>query len=251
MPLCAICGIESLTVTRDHIPPKGLFGKPLPDNLITVPACPQCNRDASGDDEYFRLLAVEWDASRVGDAAGVSASIIRSMQRQAARGFRQSVFGSIQRVMVQTKGGLVLPAFSITVNTERLLRTVEKTIKGLYFHASSEPLPAGSSVWARVYEQAMQEETAAVKEELRGTVLPSLAEQPEVQIGGDIFAFRYARDGDNPHCTAWWLEFYRRFRFVGLTVPPMSGLHGYRRAKGTHIGEQNGPTRVQGFTCRG
>jgi hypothetical protein len=71
MKHCAICGKPCETTTRDHIPPKGLFGKPLPDNLLTVPSCQQCNQEASGDDEYFRLLAVEWDASRIGDGVGV------------------------------------------------------------------------------------------------------------------------------------------------------------------------------------
>jgi hypothetical protein len=222
MQTCAICAKPCETTTRDHVPPKGVFGKPLPDNLITVPACPQCNRDASADDEYFRLLATEWSASRLGDEAGVSSSVIRSMDRPAARGFRQAVFGSIRRAMVQTEAGLIVPAFSITVNTERLLRTVEKTIRGLYYHVSGEPLPVGTGVWARVYEQAMREEPDAVRAEIRGTLLPSLAEQPEVKIGGDIFAYRYARDPDHPHCTAWWLVFYRRFGFLGLTVPTES-----------------------------
>jgi hypothetical protein len=122
--------------------------------------------------------------------------------------------------MAKSRGGLIVPAFTITVNTERLLRTVEKTIRGLYYHVSGVPLPAGSGVWSRLYEQAMQDEPEPVRDELRATVLPSLVEQPEVQIGGNIFAYRHARDADNPRCTAWWLEFYRRFQFVGLTVPP-------------------------------
>src|SRR5260221_14644580 len=90
MQKCAICATPSETLTRDHVPPRALFGKSPSLNLITVPACAQCNREASCDDEYFRMLAVEWDASRISDPVGVTGSIIRSMQRPAARGFRQS-----------------------------------------------------------------------------------------------------------------------------------------------------------------
>lgn len=36
--LCCYCGINSST-TKDHIPPKSIFNKPLPNNLITVPYC--------------------------------------------------------------------------------------------------------------------------------------------------------------------------------------------------------------------
>jgi len=220
MKRCAICGKPSETLTTDHIPPKGIFGKPLPGDLITVLACPTCNQDSSKDDEYFRLLAVEWNASRIGDPAGVSQSLIRSIQRPAAQGFRRSILGTIERVVFKTDNGLLVPTFAMTVKMERLLRTVEKTIRGLYYHASGEPLPIGSAVWARLYDQAMREESETVKQELQSTVIPSLAEQPEKQIGGDIFAYRHANDPDNPVGTAWWLDFYRRFRFVGLTIPP-------------------------------
>jgi hypothetical protein len=49
---CYLCGAPA--TTRDHIPPRGLFPQPRPNNLITVPACRSCNHDRSLDDEYFR-----------------------------------------------------------------------------------------------------------------------------------------------------------------------------------------------------
>jgi hypothetical protein len=53
--LCAICG-KSEAVTRDHIPPKGIFPKPLPQDLITVPACKNCNGGDSSLDEKFKFI---------------------------------------------------------------------------------------------------------------------------------------------------------------------------------------------------
>lgn len=48
--------------TRDHVPPKRFFPEPLPPNLVTVPACLQCNRGFSAIDEraraYFTSLAI-------------------------------------------------------------------------------------------------------------------------------------------------------------------------------------------------
>jgi hypothetical protein len=49
---CAYCGRPA--TTRDHVPPKKLFTPPLPGNLITVPACDNCNNRASEDDEAFQ-----------------------------------------------------------------------------------------------------------------------------------------------------------------------------------------------------
>ena len=50
---CVYCGERDAT-TEDHIPPKCLFGLPLPSTLIKVPSCFQCN-STSRDDEYFRI----------------------------------------------------------------------------------------------------------------------------------------------------------------------------------------------------
>jgi len=61
---CAYCS-ETADLTRDHIPPKSLFRKPLPDDLITVPCCLTCNNGRSKDDEYFRLaLSLRYDVDR-------------------------------------------------------------------------------------------------------------------------------------------------------------------------------------------
>jgi hypothetical protein len=53
---CYLCGATE-NLTRDHIPPKGLFPKPRPANLYTVPCCYACNNGASKEDEYFRVAA--------------------------------------------------------------------------------------------------------------------------------------------------------------------------------------------------
>ena len=51
---CYLCG-STQSITRDHVPPKNLFPKPRPSNLVTVPCCYKCNNRYSKEDEYFRL----------------------------------------------------------------------------------------------------------------------------------------------------------------------------------------------------
>jgi hypothetical protein len=221
MQQCAICGKLTDSLTPDHLPPEGIFGRPRPAGLIAVPARSACNQGSSKDDEYFRVLAVELHASKVGDATGVTGAIMRSLDRPQARGFRHLIYSAVEPVWLRRPTGLLTPGFTITVKTERLLKTVERTIRGLYYHVSNnEPLPAGSRVWASLYDQAMVEDNEALKAELQNTVVPALAQEPEVQLGDGTFAYRYARDPDHRCCTAWWLVFFRRFRFVGLTIPP-------------------------------
>lgn len=48
---CVYCG-SRLADSRDHVPPKVLLEKPLPNNLRTVPSCRLCNEGWSLDEEY-------------------------------------------------------------------------------------------------------------------------------------------------------------------------------------------------------
>src|SRR4051812_40316879 len=54
--LCYLCQKRPAT-TKDHVPPKSLFPKPRPSNLMTLPCCFPCNNRFSKHEEYFRLFA--------------------------------------------------------------------------------------------------------------------------------------------------------------------------------------------------
>ena len=99
MPVCAICGSEAEKTTRDHIPPKSMFGI-KPDNLITVPSCLPCNGGSSADDEYFRLIAAELDTATHPDAEKVNESIVKSLGREQAARFRDRLRQSVYPVEV-------------------------------------------------------------------------------------------------------------------------------------------------------
>jgi hypothetical protein len=55
---CVYCG-SSEKLSKDHIPPKCLYSKPYPANLITVPSCEACRKKTTLDDEYFRYVYVQ------------------------------------------------------------------------------------------------------------------------------------------------------------------------------------------------
>ena len=52
---CYLCR-STENLTSDHLPPKNLFPKPKPTNLITVPCCASCNGGFSKLDEQFRVF---------------------------------------------------------------------------------------------------------------------------------------------------------------------------------------------------
>lgn len=98
---CVYCGKQG-PVTRDHVPPKGIFAKPRPD-LITVPSCKDCNQDASKDDQYFRdTFLLREDIEHHPDIQKILPSIKKSFSREQNEKFVKRFFSSIRPVDVVT-----------------------------------------------------------------------------------------------------------------------------------------------------
>jgi len=49
-PLCALCGGECASTTREHMPPKSLFDKSHRPDKLVMPACAVCNGGTSKAD---------------------------------------------------------------------------------------------------------------------------------------------------------------------------------------------------------
>src|SRR5471030_1318304 len=88
---CVYCGATD-DLSDDHIPPKNLFPKPRPLNLITVLACRvKCNGSASMDDEYFRhCLCMSEKVGRNPEAAKNRPAIFRSLENPKAPGLKKA-----------------------------------------------------------------------------------------------------------------------------------------------------------------
>lgn len=106
--ICAYCG-SSENLTDDHVPPKNLFRKPRPSNLISVPACPFCHSETSKDDEHFRIkVCFRDDAGDHPSANGNWDSIFRSLKREQAVGLRKLILSDTHYVQLKTSSGLYL-----------------------------------------------------------------------------------------------------------------------------------------------
>ena len=55
---CVHCGrgLDAVNFSQEHIPSKCLLMKPYPDELMTLPACRECNAVYSRDEEYLSAL---------------------------------------------------------------------------------------------------------------------------------------------------------------------------------------------------
>lgn len=130
--ICYLCGDEA--TTRDHIPPKGIFPRPLPNNLVTVPACAQCNNEAAGDDEYFRTTM-----SMLGYPGTVAARVwterVVGSQFLRRPALRNALSSSLSLVEVRSPEGLYLgQAHQVKVLAKRVNSVVERILRGLYSH---------------------------------------------------------------------------------------------------------------------
>jgi len=138
---CMYCG-ERPGPTRDHVPPKGLFPKPRPANLVTVPCCEECRTTQTLDDEYFiRMVAMRHDVDHPA-ASKILESVHRSFTKPAKRGFNQALVRSVRYKDLHTSAGLYLgEAATYDVALDRLCNVIRRTTLGMFSEIFGHRLP--------------------------------------------------------------------------------------------------------------
>jgi hypothetical protein len=137
--LCVICGIRN-AVTKDHVPPRGIFAKPRPNNLIKVPSCFPCNNNASDLDERFRVyLGLH--------VAGTSDNRNKQLMQEGLRTLRhnrklyRTILRGLSPVYLTTPEGIIFErGHKLTWDSEAHDAVVERTSRGLYYHHYREIL---------------------------------------------------------------------------------------------------------------
>lgn len=215
---CIYCG-SAQALTDDHIPPKTLFPKPRPSNLITVRSCRTCNEGASKDDEYFRLMiSMRHDTGDHPAVKQILPSIYRSLQKPAKKGFQQALFKSMKEMDVVSTGGIYLGTTQgYDVNFARLDRVALRITTGLFYHHFGERLPSGFRITAYSTDGLKDLDTGA-KSRVIDLFDKVTRNQPHI-FGEGVFVYWYQPvQGQNP-IGAWVLAFYERVGFLCLVTP--------------------------------
>ncbi len=151
--VCAFCGKEG-DITRDHIPPRGLFGDPKPSNLITVPSCATCNNSSSADDQYFVTalsLDMRSDAKSIGS---VNKKTRRGLLRQDSRKFKENLLKNPKYLELRSPNGLYAGnTVALTIEPVRLWKTIEKIAKDLVYKITEKVVSAEYVLTTRFYYQ--------------------------------------------------------------------------------------------------
>jgi hypothetical protein len=205
MPLCAICGERDGT-TRDHVPPKAIFPKPRPNNLVTVPACLECNNGASDNDDLFKVfLSLQ--------AAGNNEIARKLFQEKTVRTLKRNqsllalILEEAKELQIINNQGNIETRTGILWNSAAHDAVMERTIRGLYFHHSGSPIPIDTNLAVQWLHGVPEE------------ILPSLHLFNEVVLGDDQVTYKYIIYGDDPRHSLWLFDFYGAHWASGHTSP--------------------------------
>ena len=219
---CVYCSTAPAD-TADHVPPKCMFAKENRSNLISVPACLECNKSFSKDDEYLRLaLTMDEKSLEFPDAKEASGITLRSMQRPEHYKLLESMMRNVESVIVKDRGiSRIKQAYRF--DGLRINGTISRIIRGLSWHENKEILPPSYEVYTIRYEhRSIQSNIPAMKE--FDLIHAHCVANGIRYIAGN--AFEYAFSAADNNTTFWISRFYQNdsCAFISFTVPK-TGTH--------------------------
>ena len=197
--LCAICGAKDVLGSRDHLPPKAIFTKPRPRNLITVPACLDCNNAGSKHDEIFKTLL----AFLLGQSPSTN-SLYESAISTARKKFSRDIVASMYPAYLATSSGIIYDkgyVFSIKPeHAEALEQVIKRITAGLYYyHFGNSFIGKGVVFQIRFHDTLQQEMLNQVSFAVN-------------RVGDGQFTYGFARSVEGTKTMSLWLyEFYERY----------------------------------------
>jgi len=206
---CTYCG-RTGELTRDHIPPKNLFPKPRPSNLITVPCCETCNASFSRDDEHFRTI--------------VACTEETAQHPEAQKLWEQRILSQLHRTGGSAPHELIKQSFGsdATNVTEfqiheaevRIAGVLVRIVKGLHFFEMGVSLPISCEVRfsldTNLVDVGGPAGAISVFDAARGS--------RGRDIGDGVFSYRMAEWLGKPGGTIWLLVFFKSLAFLCSTA---------------------------------
>ena len=204
---CVYC-VKRPGLTRDHVPPKSFFPKPRPSDLITVPACRSCNREAGKDEELF-LAAFMFGEAGVSLAGKKLWDEKLHRMYDKNRGLRRRIAKSMHSVDIFTPGGVFLGrGLGVRLEEERINRVVTKIIRGLYYHEYQEALSSSTEIMCHFAQQPSD-------------LSPVEKIVDQLQFGSrgwpDVFEYRFNRVEEKPEASIWLVRFFKTNVFWALS----------------------------------
>jgi hypothetical protein len=212
--LCYICAeaIDPEDRDMDHVPPKGLFNIKDRANLIKLPTHRACNQSFAKDDEYFRLQITaralhDPKAKQLwGDPLPGTGPVMRGFHRPQSQGFKTSVLKDLIPVDLRTEGGIYLGSVEVMLQkADRIIRVVNRIVRGLYTRRTGKVLPADWPVSSELMDGAQLQP------------MLKLLNVRFFNIGKRTFLYDSKHLADDHREALFWLIFYNSVQFWGYT----------------------------------
>lgn len=199
--LCVLCGKNPAT-TKDHIPPKAIFNSPRPSDLITVPACKDCNQGASVLDERFKSYLGMHVAQYSKQGEALFKQAVRTVKHN--RKLKREIIDRTKPVDVSTESGIVVDKHkTILWDSEAHDKVIERIIRGLFYHHYQTILGHNAEIKVYWFKEFPLDTSEAYRN--------------KKTIGGDAFVYYYDRADDSEFVSIWIFEFYGSHWAGGIT----------------------------------
>ena len=214
--ICALCGTRNAN-TREHIPPRGIFPNPRPSDLITVPACYECNNNSSRLDESFLVHL----GMHVGSDEGVYRRVLEDRALPALKHntrLRNWIVSRMRPANILGPDNNVIGEVSLGLwDSEAHSAVIEKCIRGLHYHHYGEILMENTKVKTYYFHNLSPE------------ILRESMNWASNSVGAGQFVYKYtSASNDSASMSLWILQFFDRHWAGGQTLTKLDGAQATR-----------------------
>lgn len=202
---CYLCQSRRKTLTRDHVIPKCLFPKPRPANLITLPACEECQKKYAKDEQYFLTNISAISNQNINEVAKVIwQKVRRSYLRR--RSLHNDLSSRMARVEITTPSGLYLKTETVLkIPKDRTNKVLTKIAKGLFLFHTQSHVP--ENFVAEIYLQPKD-------------FLPDLLKKSQFKgVFEDIFTYAGAVTAAQ-ELSIWWMSIFKSVLAIVILKTP-------------------------------
>ncbi|MDQ8150739.1 MAG: hypothetical protein P2973_02970 [Gemmatimonadota bacterium] len=142
------------------------------------------------------------------EAAKQVSRMVSRLATENSRYFRADLWRRMRVALWRTTSGLLLRAPAISVDTNRLNRVIERTVRGLYRQIRGNRLDPNAQVLVLSDPEAVISERQKIERMLKGPNLRVVQEQ--------VFWFTYNVAADNPRVSVWLLVFFDEYACLAV-----------------------------------
>jgi len=207
---CYICG-SKLADTRDHLFPSGLFNKPLPTNLPTLPACTECNNALSSEEEQFRVFLASGLAYENEPGFRIWNERIRPDLKGGRPRLKPLIRSYIRKARVLSESGALLGhTLILEIDREIINRVLRKIAKGLYYLDTGVVLPENVQI---LIDYANDKPERFISPPLDEAIKGA----KKVDLGDGVVTYWRNTMKDDPINSITWIKFYEDKLFMICT----------------------------------